>query len=272
MKHVVTMTFVAIALAGCGQKDTTAHQEASSGSDEHALHWGYEGDEGPEHWGSLDSSFSTCSSGAEQSPIDITGAEPMADSGLRRQIGDTVLTGGQRTNVLDIVDNGHTIQVANDLPVTMWLDDAQYELVQYHFHAPSEHTIDGQHAVLEAHFVHKSAEGNLAVLGVLVEEGEHDARWDPILSQLPDGPGDSRHIEGVDIDLNKLRSLPNRYYRYEGSLTTPPCSEGVSWVVVADRHQMSPDQLRSLSSRMPKNNRPVQSLGERTIGLVSHED
>lgn len=272
MKNLVTLILVTIALGGCGQDDPLRHDEALSNTDEHALHWGYEGAAGPEHWSNLDSSFGTCSSGKEQSPIDIAGSEPMVDSGLRRQIGDTVLSGGQRANVLDIVDNGHTIQITNDLPVTMWVDDIQYELVQYHFHAPSEHTIEGQHAPLEAHFVHKSTDGKLAVLGVLVEEGEHDSRWDPIFAQLPSGPDDPRHLEGVEVDLNRLRDLPSRYYRYSGSLTTPPCSEGVSWIVVTDIHRMSADQLQTISSHMPKNNRPVQPLGERSIGLVSHDN
>lgn len=237
-----------------------------------AVHWGYDGAEGPANWGDLDKSFATCSSGTEQSPIDLSGAELVSDAGLSRQIGENILSGSQRTAVLDIVDNGHTIQVTNDQSVTMWVDDVGYELVQYHFHMPSEHTIDGKHSPLEAHFVHKSSNDSLAVLGVLVEEGEYDARWEPVLSQLPNAPGDSRHIEGVEVDLRNLRALPSRYFRYSGSLTTPPCSEGVSWIVRADTLEMSAEQLQAISSHMSKNNRPVQPLGNRSIGLVSTDE
>ena len=172
---------------------------------------------------------------------------------------------------MDLVDNGHTIQITNDAPLSIELGGTLYELAQYHFHAPSEHTIDGAHAPLEVHFVHKSAAGELAVLGLLVEEGAHAAICDAVLTEFPDKPGDKRHVENLDLDMNDLRPLPQHYYRYEGSLTTPPCSEGVHWVVVAEKRQISAEQMATVVSHLHKNNRPVQSLGERQIGLVWHE-
>ena len=237
---------------------------------DHTVHWGYDGDGGPANWADLDPEFAMCRDGTEQSPIDLTGAVAL-ESRIERQLGETVLTATQRATVMDIVNNGHTIQVTNDIPMTVEIDATQYELVQYHFHAPSEHTIDGEHAPLEAHFVHKSAAGNLAVLGILVEEGAHDPMWEPILSQLPDGPGEERHLENLDLDMNELRPLPRRYYRYRGSLTTPPCSEGVQWIVMAEKRQISPEQMSTLVPHLHNNNRPVQSLGDRTLGLVDDD-
>ena len=235
------------------------------------VHWGYEGDIGPEHWADLSPDFAMCRDGAEQSPIDLAGATEVEGAALERRLGETVLNLEQRARVMDIVDNGHTIQVTNDVPMALDMDGVHYELVQFHFHAPSEHTIDGEHAPLEVHFVHKSAAGELAVIGILVEEGEHDVLWDPIIGSLPEGPGDARHLEGLELDMRELRPLPKRYYRYRGSLTTPPCSEGVEWIVMAEKRQISPEQMGAMVAHLHDNNRPVQPLGDRELLLVSVE-
>ena len=244
---------------------------AACNSSHHEVHWGYEGEEAPNHWGSLSSEFASCDSGTKQSPIDLTGAVPIEDAGIQRRLGETVLTVEQRAHVMDLIDNGHTVQITNDAPLSIELGGTPYELAQFHFHAPSEHTIDGEHAPLEVHFVHKSAAGELAVVGILVEQGEHAAIWDAVLAAFPDKPGGQRHVENLDLDMNDLRPLPQHYYRYEGSLTTPPCSEGVQWIVLAELRQISEEQMVTVVSHLHKNNRPVQPLGERQIGLVQRE-
>jgi carbonic anhydrase len=104
-----------------------------------------------------------------------------------------------------------------------------------------------------------------------VEEGEHDALWEPVIGALPDGPGDARHLEGLDLDMGELRPLLRRYYRYRGSLTTPPCSEGVQWVVMEEKRQISPEQMAAMVAHLRHNNRPVQPLGERELLLVMAE-
>ncbi len=255
----------------CGP--STHHEAGPVGAEHpaesHEIHWGYAGDEAPEYWAELSSEFALCRSGVEQSPIDLTGAVPIEDAGLERRIGTEVLTFEQRARVMDLVDNGHTIQITNDVPMGLDIDEIHYEMVQFHFHSPSEHTIEGGHAPLEVHFVHKSAAGELAVIGVLVEEGEHDALWEPVIASLPSGPGDDRHVDQLELDMNELRPLPRRYYRYQGSLTTPPCSEGVQWIVMAEKRQISPEQMAAMVSHLHNNNRPVQPLGGRQIGLVS---
>ena len=258
-------------IASCGH-DGAHHEEAATEPEQNAeVRWGYVGDEGPEHWAHLSSEFVLCGSGVEQSPIDLTGAVPATELGIERRIGETTLTFEQRARVMDLVDNGHTIQITNDVPMALDMDGIHYELVQFHFHAPSEHTIDGKYAPLEVHLVHKSADGELAVIGVLVEDGEHDALWDPIIGNLPDGPGDDRRLENLSLDMNELRPLPKRYYRYQGSLTTPPCSEGVQWIVMAEKRQISPEQMAEMVSHLHDNNRPVQPLGDRELLLVSAE-
>ena len=187
-----------------------------------------------------------------------------------RRLDTPVLSVDQRARVLDQIANGHTIQVSIDAAVSLDVAGKHYELVRYHFHAPSEHTIDGEHSPLEVHFVHKSEAGDLAVVGVLVAEGDYAAVFEPVIAALPSGPGDERHLEDLDLDMTELEPLPHRYYRYEGSLTTPPCSEGVLWIVSAVRRQIGPDQLAKLVSVLHDNNRPVQPLGDRELTLVSH--
>jgi carbonic anhydrase len=268
---------IIVLLASCGPS-AEQEQEAASGQTKapgretpHETPWEYSGEQGPEHWADLAPEFSPCGEGVKQSPIDLTGAAEVAGAALERRLGDTFLTLEQRAQAMDLVDNGHTIQITNDVPMALDLDGEHYELVQYHFHAPSEHTIEGEHAPLEVHFVHKSAVGELAVIGLLVVEGAHDPLWDPVIAALPAAPGETRHIESLELDMADLQPLPKRYYRYRGSLTTPPCSEGVEWVVIAEPSQMSSQQITAFVSHLHDNNRPVQSLGDRELLLVSWE-
>ncbi len=268
------LSTIAISLAACGPAEnhgTATDVQESHAPAAHEVHWGYQGEGAPEHWADLDSGFALCRDGKEQSPVDLTDLVPIEDSGIKRRLGNTVLQREQRARVMDLVDNGHTIQVTNDAAMTIELGGTQYELVQYHFHSPSEHTIDGEHAQLEIHFVHKSAAGELAVFGLLVEEGEHSVMLEPIIAALPDGPDDARHLEDLDLDMSELRPLPQRYYRYEGSLTTPPCSEAVQWLVMVDKRQISAEQMTAIVSRLHHNNRPVQPLGDRPIGLAMRD-
>jgi carbonic anhydrase len=180
-----------------------------------------------------------------------------------------VLADEQRARVADLIDNGHTIQVTTDMTITLAIGATAYEFVQLHFHAPSEHTIDGVQAPLEVHFVHKSAAGELAVLGILVREGEHNEVMAPIIAALPSSPDDPRHLDNLDLPMDNLRPLPGSYYRYDGSLTTPPCSEGVQWIVAADHYEISAQQMAEIVPHLHDNFRPVQPLGSRKIGYVS---
>ena len=272
MKYVLA-SLCMLALGACGQSDDPANgQEDETAQQAHDVHWGYEGEEGPGHWAGLSADFALCAEGTEQSPIDLTNPVPTDVQSWTERIGDTVLTKGERATVMNLINNGHTIQVTNDVPMIAIIDGEEYELVQYHFHAPSEHTVDGRHLPLEGHLVHQSTSGNLAVVGVLVEEGVHDSLWEIILSALPEKPGDVRHLENLDLDTDDIRPPPTTYYQYMGSLTTPPCSENVRWIVNAEIRQISPEQMQKILLHLHENNRPVQPLNERTLTLVSGVD
>ena len=237
-----------------------------------AAEWGYQGATGPSNWAALDQANVLCAEGGEQSPVDLVATTSTEENPLRRSIGQPMLDFTERAHVLDLIDNGHTIQVTSDASLSMWLDGIRYGLVQFHFHAPSEHTIEGRRFPLESHFVMSNEEGGLAVLGVLYEAGAHDPAFDAVMAALPDAPGDERHLEDLDLDLAELKPLPRRYYRYEGSLTTPPCSEGVRWVVLAEPETMSAAQIELLAAHLHHNNRPLQPKNERELVLVGAED
>ena len=278
-KNVVIMKYSRIAvpilplilIVGCSQtsdSDSTPHAESAAADETHEVHWGYEGDSAPEYWSELSPEFALCSDGREQSPIDLSAATPVSVEELERLIGETFLTVTERANVMDLVDNGHTIQITNDVAMTTKVDGISYELAQFHFHAPSEHTIEGQHSQLEVHFVHQADDGTLAVVGLLVDVGEYNALWEPIITSLPGGVGDERHLQNLDLDLTQLKALPTEYYRYTGSLTTPPCSEGVKWIVLAETRHISAEQMREMVSHLHNNNRPIQAINDRQLTLT----
>jgi carbonic anhydrase len=253
------------ALHGCGE----AEPPDAAAEDHGEVHWAYNGDEGPEHWAELAPEFSACADGREQSPIDLSDATPVTGEQFERASGDFAVELQHRATVLDLIDNGHTIQVTPLADIGMMIDGVRYGLAQYHFHAPSEHAIDGRRFPLEAHFVMSNADGELAVLGMLYEEGEHAREFDLIIASLPQSDGEARHLEDLDLDLEELKPIPERVYAYRGSLTTPPCSEGVRWFVGADPETMSAGQLEVLSLHLHDNARPLQPRGGRELFLVN---
>ncbi len=233
--------------------------------------WGYQGKVGPEYWGSLERANALCAEGRAQSPLNLVETASETVHEIDRVFDAPLLDVGERAHVMDLIDNGHTIQVSSDASVSLRIDGEFYELVQFHFHGPSEHKVNGLAFPIESHFVMASESGALAVLGVLYREGAHDTEFDSIIAALPEGPGDARHLEGLDLNLEDLKPLPRRYFRYEGSLTTPPCSEGVKWIVVADPQPLSAEQIEALAIHLHDNNRPVQPLHDRHVLLVTPE-
>lgn len=216
-------------------------------------HWTYEGHEGPEHWGSLSKDFAACN-GPHQSPVNLTGAH----SGDNE---DITLNWKPFTPV--VKNNGHTIQADAADGNTTKFGDKTYKLLQMHFHHTSEHTIDGKSSPLEAHFVNKGPDGKLLVLGVLINEGEANSEIAKLWQVAPKKSGDAKAKSAVDF--SKLVPVTSKYYRYTGSLTTPPCSEIVEWVVYADPITASKEQIDAFAKLYPVNNRPVQVLHERTV-------
>jgi len=225
--------------------------------EEHPPHWTYEGEEGPDHWGELDPAFEACATGAEQSPIDLTNAEAFDLVDVQTNYQPSALT---------ILNNGHTIQANYDVGSTMVVNGLTYDLLQFHFHTPSEHTIDGEAFPLEVHFVHRNAEGGLAVIGVMLVEGEaeNDA-YAPVFAAMPAEEAEPDAVEGVTIDANVMLPEDQLYYTYRGSLTTPPCSEGVRWIVMTTPVELSAAQIEAFQAIFELNARPVQDIFERGL-------
>lgn len=218
-------------------------------------HWAYEGPEGPDSWGKMEG-YSLCSSGKNQSPVDLRGAVAAKLAPLQLKY---------ESYASDILNNGHTVQVNYAPGSTLVVDSYEYHLKQFHFHAPSENLIDGKQFPLEVHFVHADSSGNLAVIAVFFDEGAANAALNEVEKNLPMRAGDRQTI---DVPLAAMQLMPRsrEYYRFSGSLTTPPCSEGVNWLVLKNPITASAAQIEKLHTAFgPSNARPVQPLNARVI-------
>lgn len=228
-------------------------------------HWSYEGEAGPAHWGTLSAKWSPCGEGKSQSPIDIDQTMKAELPEMRASFKPVQLKIIHHAHMADAINNGHTVQVNYTEGDVLSIGDEQFQLLQYHFHSPSEHTVGGKHYPMEMHMVHKSTEGKLAVVGVFIEEGQHLPAFDPIWSNLPKSQGTENHFESVTVDVNSLLPVSTTTYRYDGSLTTPPCSEGVKWIIMTTPIQLSAQQIGSFQNIIRGNNRPVQPLNGRVV-------
>lgn len=223
---------------------------ASGGS-----HWGYSGHQGPDNWASLSADYSACS-GKNQSPINLTG---FIESEMQ-PIKFNYKTGGK-----EILNNGHTVQVNYKKGSSISIDGMEFNLLQFHFHAPSENHINGKSYPLEAHFVHADKNGHLAVVAVMFEQGSSNAELAKAWSKMPKHEGDKSSFSGL-ISAANLLPGNHDYYRFNGSLTTPPCSEGVRWFVMKDSVKASKAQIDSFKGALHSaNNRPLQALNARMI-------
>lgn len=217
-------------------------------------HWDYSGEAGPQNWAKLTPEFHSCA-GQNQSPVNLDGfieaeLEPLKVS--------------YKAGATEVMNNGHTVQVAYDPGSTLTLDGKTFQLIQFHFHMPSENQIKGLSYPLEGHLVHSDEQGNLAVLAVMFREGERNAT----LASLWDTPPAEGQKQAVSPHLNIRDMLPADldYYRFNGSLTTPPCSEGVRWLVLKQPIVASHTQIEALTKSVGHaNNRPLQPLNARAI-------
>jgi len=217
-------------------------------------HWAYEGDVGPDKWSGLDAADVACSAGHQQSPIDISGAIGARQPPLRIS---------WRKRPETIVNNGHTIQLSVSDGDAIDVGDRSYALTQFHFHHPSEHWIAGRGFAMEAHFVHTSVDG-LAVVGVLMVPGKANPVFNTIVSTMPMEEGPAVPAD-PGIDPNLLLPGKRAYYHYEGSLTTPPCSETVDWLVLAYPIEVDEADIARFAKVYPMNARPLQSRDRRFI-------
>jgi carbonic anhydrase len=218
-------------------------------------HWSYEGVGAPAKWGDLDAANKACAVGLQQSPIDI-------EATVKSQLPALKLNWGKSADT--IVNNGHTIQLNFSEGSTLTLGDVKYKLLQVHFHRPSEHMIGGKNFPMEAHFVHRNDAGGLAVVGVLMADGKPNPAFGKIVKTMPAAEGPAVKADAA-IDPHAM--LPHRlsYFRYSGSLTTPPCSEVVEWLLLTDPIQVSAPDVAAFAKLYPMNARPVQKDNRRFV-------
>ena len=219
------------------------------------VEWGYEGPGGPKYWGSLKPAFAVCASGTRQSPLDLAGATVSDLSHLAFDYTPSPIT---------IFNNGHTVQVDYAPGSALVVDGVRYDLLQFHFHHASEHAVNGVRFPLEMHLVHRNATGALAVVGVFFEAGGVNAALETLWSHLPSEAGPRTVVAG-EVDAAALLPERRTSWRYVGSLTTPPCTEGVAWIVMTDPVALSSEQIEAFRAIFPDNARPMQALNGRVL-------
>ncbi len=251
-----------ILFAGCTSEmdvNTESEKEQKASKKINKTEWSYKGDTGPDRWGDLSPEFKLCKTGKKQSPIDIreTKKEKLPKINFNYE-----------KSKLKVINNGHTIKVKYDKGSYIKYEDKRCDLLQFHFHTPSEHLIKGRAFPMEVHFVHKCDDGNLLVIGVMMKQGKENKTIKDIWAVMPEEVGKS--VES-DIKINAKNLLPKKrtYYTYEGSLTTPPCSEGVTWIVMKEGIEVSKSQIEKFRKLYDMNSRPVQPLNDRVVKEAS---
>ncbi len=234
-----------------------AHDSAKAGHGDD-VHWTYEGDTGPQAWGKLKPEFNVCALGKRQSPIAI-------EDGATLQGPAEPLQFAYSPSNASVVNNGHTIQVDVQGDNQLTVRGSAYRLLQFHFHTPSEEQVNGKRYPLVAHLVHKSPEGQLAVVAVLVDEGAANAVIDKVWTYMPLDAGDRVRMPAGLLNLADFLPTDQRYYQFMGSLTTPPCSENVLWMVLKTPVTLSKAQHKLFAQLYPHNARPVQPLNGRVV-------
>lgn len=234
---------------------TSAGREIVAPGGHAAAHWSYEGEGAPIRWGQLNADWAKCDLGTRQSPIDIR-------DGIRVDL--EPIGFDYKPARFNVLDNGHTVQVNLGGGNHITVMNKMYELVQFHFHRPSEERINGRASEMVAHLVHKDADGKLAVVAVQLNGGSPNGLVQTIWNNLPLEKNDPV-IPTSTIDMNQLLPERREYYTYMGSLTTPPCSEGVLWMVMKQPVQLSADQIAIFARLYPMNARPIQAGSGRLI-------
>jgi len=231
----------------------------SKKNDEHKVHWSYVGETGPRHWGDLAPENIQCKMGKNQSPIDLRDNHAIGTTGLAE------LEVRYREVPLKVLNNGHTLQVNYPLGSYIKVGGHRYELLQFHFHTPSEHKKEGFNYPMEVHLVHKDGDGNLAVIGVIFQEGEENEHLQVLLDHIPKEINKQEIHRGAS--LNPVMFFPGdtKFYKYSGSLTTPPCSEGVYWMVFKQPIEASAEQIMQMNEIMGENARPTQAMYSRGL-------
>ena len=218
--------------------------------------WSYEGSTDPSHWAGLDPGYSVCSNGHMQSPIDVKGSKKADLPELKISYNSVPL---------NIINNGHTVQINYPAGSKLTVGGKTYTLKQFHFHHPAEEEIEGQKFDLVAHLVHADADGHLAVVAVLFEKGAANPLFDTVWKNVPAEKEKAVDVTSVSVNAKDLVPAEAGYYTFQGSLTTPPCSEGVTWYVLKKHATLSGEQLDAFAKLYPHNARPIQPTNGREI-------
>lgn len=225
--------------------------------DHHPEHsWDYGGSLGPSHWGDLKPEYAMCKNGHHQSPIDIRDPRRAALATIRFEY---------KPSPLHIIDNGHTILVHYAPGSFISVGDKKYELKQFHFHLPSEEKINGKGFDMTAHLVHEDSDRKVAVVAVLLQKGDDNPFVHELWNNLPKGKNKEEFVNNVEIDLSQILPSDRGYYTFSGSLTTPPCSENVTWYVLKHPTTISAEEIERFSQLYPDNARPTQPLYDRVV-------
>ena len=221
-------------------------------------HWSYVGSTGPAKWGTLEKEYGACALGKTQSPIDIR-------DDVAKKADLPAITFDYKASTLKIIDNGHTIQINYEPGSSIAVGGKQYSLVQFHFHKPSEEKLNGKSYDMVAHLVHRDQQGNLAVVAVLLAASGANPLIKTLWDNLPKVKETEAVVNTVKINVGDLLPASKAYYTFAGSLTTPPCSEGVTWFVLKSPASISPDEIARFAKSYPMNARPVQPLNGREV-------
>ncbi len=222
-----------------------------------APHWQYGGAENPTQWGNLSKDFALCESGRDQSPINIKNAVESTPA---------TISFDYKSSPLVVVNNGHTIQVNYAQGSSVTINGEKYALVQFHFHTPSEHQINGKAAAMELHLVHRNEAGKLAVVGVMLTKGKANSLIEEVWKNIP-ATGKTNTVSDLLINATSFLPKSKAYYSYEGSLTTPPCSEGVKWNVFVEPMTISEEQIEAFEKNYQVDARPIQPTNSRAVQL-----
>ncbi|MDI7740612.1 carbonic anhydrase family protein [Lysinibacillus fusiformis] len=268
--HLLSAAILASALAACSQhapktvepetKTVSVTEEQAQEHDLQSTAWSYEGATGPESWGELDEQYAACVNGSEQSPINIE----LSEAETNKTIEEVNIQ--YEPTTFSVINNGHTIQ-ANTASVTnkIILDETEYQLVQFHFHTPSEHQFNGQPYEMELHLVHQNESGELAVLGVMIQEGSMNEYLQPVWAALQEEITEEDISLSEPVQLQTLLPKDQTFLHYNGSLTTPPCTEEVEWIILEQPIELSQEQIQVFQQIFPDNHRPIQPLNEREV-------
>ena len=256
MKRRMLMKAIPLGLAGATFSLRFPSLMAAIAGEKEAA-WSYND---PKNWGNLSQEYQVCTLGNQQSPIDLISPIPAQLDPIEIVYHDIPL---------NVIKNHYTLQVNNRLENYIILDEKRFDLIQFHFHHPSEHTVTGKTYPMEIHFVHKNNQNELVVVGIFLQEGKENEMLQPIWEIMSSQLTKETLIPGVNLPIQQL--LPNNSpaYRYFGSLTTPPCSEVVQWIIFDDPIEISLEQIKQFQQTFPVNARPIQPLNRRFILSVS---